>query len=112
MVGHIPLENGILVRIQVPQLLTKYPEYTILIINQISEKLHLELISIINIKGENEMKYKRLINLKPKARFTIPFDDKRKVLVKYTEHRITARKREGKCQISKLDGNLRVMDES
>jgi len=58
------------------------------------------------------MKYKRLINLKPMDEFSIPIKDKRRVLVKYTNHRVTTRNREGKCEISKLDGNLKVIDES
>ena len=54
------------------------------------------------------MKDKRLINLKPKNKFSIPVKDKRRVLVKYTNHRITTRKREGKCEVSTLDGDIRI----
>lgn len=58
------------------------------------------------------MKKKTLIELKPQKNFTIPLNKKRRVLVKYTKHRITARDREGKCRILKLDGNLEIIDES
>jgi len=51
------------------------------------------------------MKDKILMDLKPSDKFSMPVDDKERVLVKYTKHRITTRKREGKCEISKLDGN-------
>jgi len=57
------------------------------------------------------MEKKALIKLKPKKRFKIPFDDKRKVLIKYTKHRITTRKIEGKCQMSELDGDTKVIEE-
>jgi len=56
------------------------------------------------------MKDKILMDLKPSDKFSMPVDDKERVLVKYTKHRITTRKREGKCEISKLDGNLKVVE--
>jgi len=58
------------------------------------------------------MKINTLSKFKPQKNFTVPLGNKYKVSVKYTKDRITVREREGKCQISKLNGNTRVIDES
>ena len=57
------------------------------------------------------MEKKKLIYLEPRKKFTVPLNNKCRVLVKYTNHRITARKREGKCEILKLDGEKEIIKE-
>jgi len=57
------------------------------------------------------MEKKKLTDLKPKEKFTIPLNDKCRVLVKYTDNRITTRRREGKCEILKLNGEKEIIKE-
>jgi len=93
--------------------LTEYLKYTILIVNQNSESLYLELL--INIyKGEKEMKLKKLISLKLGDRFVIPkfstSGNKYILTEKFSETRIIVRKI-ATGELMELNGNITVMIE-